>query len=139
MAQTVFEQMKTTLDETLSTNKFLISAVEKLKREIPDLAPTLNHLSEGIKSLEAFGRIAAQVQTRLDGIQSGISSINNMAVAMENLKGEIQLISNNYLSFKPILESIKLSADRQEKAVIGLNQSIQQLGSLMGNILAKLG
>jgi prefoldin subunit 5 len=93
MAQTIFEQMKVSLEESLATNKFLIAAVEKLKKEIPDLGPTLNNLSEGIKSLEAFGRIASQVQNRLDGIQAGITSINNMAVAMENLKGEIQLIS----------------------------------------------
>lgn len=139
MAQTIFEQMKVSLEESLATNKFLIAAVEKLKKEIPDLGPTLNNLSEGIKSLEAFGRIASQVQNRLDGIQAGITSINNMAVAMENLKGEIQLISNNYLSYKPILESIKQTAERQEKAIIVLNQSIQQLGTLMGNILAKLG
>lgn len=139
MAQTIFEQMKVSLEESLATNKFLIAAVEKLKKEIPDLGPTLNNLSEGIKGLEAFGRIAGQIQGKLDGIQAGITSINNMAVAVENLKGEIQVINNNYLSYKPILESIKQTAERQEKAIIVLNQSIQQLGTLMGNILAKLG
>ncbi|MBD3352081.1 MAG: hypothetical protein GF364_11395 [Candidatus Lokiarchaeota archaeon] len=139
MSQSIFEQMKSSLDEIVQGRKFLISTMEKLKKNIPDLGPTLEQLSEGIKSLEAFGRIASQIQGRLDGMEAGVKSVNNMAVAMENLKGEIQQISNNYLSFKPMLEAIKDSNDRQEKALQNLSQNIQQLGTLMGNILAKLG
>lgn len=139
MSKSIFESMKTSLDELVEGRKYLITSIEKIKKELPNLNPTLKQLSAGIEGLEAFLPIAQKLEGRIDGLQAGINSINNMAVAMENLKSEVQTINNNYLSYKPMLESIKQSAERQEQAITSLNQNIQQLGTLMGNILAKLG
>ncbi|MHA1341847.1 MAG: hypothetical protein ACTSRZ_18425 [Promethearchaeota archaeon] len=139
MSQSIFQKMQNSLDEIIQGRKLLISTMEKLRKDVPNLAPYLEKLSDGIKNLEAFGVIASQVKDRLDGMQAGITSINNMAVALENLKGEIHNLNNNYLTYKPILEAIKQSTERQEQTLIALSQQMQQLASLMGTILARLG
>jgi len=139
MSQTIFQKMQNSLDELTQGNKLLISTLEKLKKDIPNLAPYLEKLIDGIKNLEEFGVIASQIKDRLNGMQSGLVSIDNMAVALENLKGEIHQLNNNYLTFKPILEIIKQSVERQDQSLIAISQQLQQLASLMGMILSKLG
>lgn len=139
LSKSIFESMKTSLDELVQGRKYLITSIEKIKKEMPNLTPSLQQLTVALEGLEAFIPLAQKLEGRIDGIQAGITSINNMAVSMENLRSEIQSVNNNYLSFKPMLESIKQSAERQDQALASMNQNIQQLGTLMGNILAKLG
>jgi methyl-accepting chemotaxis protein len=138
-SQGVFEEIRQSLEEVVSGRRYLIAEMEKLRKAVPDLGPTLQSMAEAMKGLEGFVGISQGIKHQLDGMQSGISSVNNMAVAMESMRKDLQEIANAYSGYKPLLEAIRQSSQKQEQGLIGLNNAIGQLGSLMGNILAKLG
>jgi len=139
MSQGVFEEIRQSLEEVMSGRRYLIAEMEKLRKQMPDLQPTLQGMAEALKGLEGFIGISQGIKNQLNAMQSGITSVNNMAVAMESMRKDLQEIGNAYAGYKPVLDAILKSSQKQEQALIGLNNAIGQLGSLMGNILAKLG
>lgn len=139
MSQSIFEQIKQSLDEVMSGRRYLIAEIEKLRKTMPDLQPQMNQMNEVLTAMELFGDVAKNTKNQLDGLQTGITSINNMAVSLENQRKDMQEIQNSYLSIKPILEAINKSNQKQEQALGMLNQAIGQLGELMGSILSKMG
>ena len=71
-------------------------------------------------------------------MQGAINSIDNMAVGMESLQKNLQETANTNLTTLTVLEAIKKSNDRQEKAIGNLGEMLGQLGELLGSILSKL-
>ncbi len=138
MSQTLFSEIKENLKEVIAGRQYLISSIEKLRKGMPDFKPSLDNLAQAITGLEAFAEISRGINVKLDAMQTSIQSVNSMAVGMETLRKDMQQLQNDTLSNKLILESIKNSNDKQSLAIVSLNNNIQQLGQLMGSILAKL-
>ncbi|MHA1871688.1 MAG: hypothetical protein ACTSXF_12135 [Promethearchaeota archaeon] len=138
MSQSIFEQIKASLEEVMSGRRYLLSVIEKLRKEMPNVQPTLDKVNETMESMQNLVALNDKVQKNLEVLQSGLGNINNMAVALENLKKSVEGIENSYLQNDLVLEAINKKLDKQEKAIAALGEMMGTLGELMGQILAKM-
>ena len=55
------------------------------------------------------------------------------------MKNDMQNMSNNIMTLRPILDSIRDYSQRQENGLRGIAQALQTVMGQLGEVIAKLG
>ena len=135
----IFKNIKESLDEVMSGRRYLISAIEKLKKSLPDLGPQVEKLTAGIESIANLSEVSNQLGGNLNQLKDALGAITNLSSTMNSMRSEMQNMSSNVQALRPILDSIRDYSQRQENGLRGISQALQALMGQMGEILAKLG
>ena len=136
--KSIFKNIQETLDEVMSGRRYLISAIEKLKKSIPDLGPQVEKLTGGIESISNLSSISNDLTTNLGQLKDSLGAITTLSNTMNSLRSEMQNMSSNIQAMRPMLDSIRDYSQRQENGLRGIAQALQNLMGQMGEILAKL-
>lgn len=134
----IFKNIKESLDEIMSGRRYLISAIDKLKRQMPDLAPQVEKLTSGIESISNLATVSQELGGNLNQLKDALGAITNLSSTMNSMRSEMQNMSSNIQALRPILDSIRDYSQRQENGLRGISEALQALMGQMGQILAKL-
>lgn len=135
----IFKNIQETLDEVMSGRRYIISAVDKLKKSLPDLGPQIDKLTTSIDSLSNLSAVSTEMSSSLEQLQTSVQTMNALNLNVQSMKNDVQNISNNLMNLRPILDSIRDYSQRQENGLRGIAQALQTVMGQMGEILAKLG
>lgn len=135
----IFNNIKESLDEIMQGRRYLITAIEKLKKSMPDLAPQVEKLTNGIESISNLASVSQELGGNLNQLKDALGAITNLSSTMNSMRSEMQNMSSNIQALRPILDSIRDYSQRQENGLRGISEALQALMGQMGQILAKLG
>ena len=134
----IFKNIKESLDEIMSGRRYLISTVEKLRKGLPDLAPSVEQLKASIDSIAAVSSVATELASSLTQLKEALEGMKTLSTTIDSMKNDLQNMSNNVMALRPILDSIRDYSQRQENGLRGIAQAIQEVMGQMGQILARL-
>ena len=135
----IFREMKEALDEIMSGRRYLISTVEKLKKSLPDLGPQMEKLSAGMESISSLSSVANGLGNSLGQLQEALVAMQTLTSTIQTMKNDITNMSSNVMALRPILDSIRDYAQRNENGLRGMAQAMQTIMDQLGQVLAKLG
>lgn len=135
----IFNKINESLDEIMSGRRFLISAIEKLRKSLPDLGPKVDELGIGIEKISALANVSGDLTQVAVDLKDGLQSVSGLASLFQTVKGELQDLTNNVSQMKPVLDSIRGYLQRQENGLLGISQALQAVMEQLGQVLAKVG
>ncbi|MHA1734438.1 MAG: hypothetical protein ACTSU5_21065 [Promethearchaeota archaeon] len=141
MSEGIFGQLKEGLEEVMAGRKYLISSIKKLETTVKkniDVGPTIDKLREALEKAPDFSAISA-LEGKLDQVVKNLGKFDLLVQAQDDMRRSVNDLSNTLLQIRPIVDAVHNKIDQQSQVLAGINQGMQQLGQLMGQILAKLG
>jgi len=135
----IFKNIKESLDEIMQGRRYLISAIEKLKKSLPDIGPQVDKLTAGIESIANLSTVSQELGGNLNQMKEALGSISNLANTMSGMRSEMQNMSSNIQALRPVLDSIRDYSQRQENGLRGIATALQNVMGQLGQVLAKLG
>ncbi|MGV9199268.1 MAG: hypothetical protein ACOC44_13495 [Promethearchaeia archaeon] len=134
----IFNEIKESLQEVMSGRRYLISTVEKLKKSLPEIGPEVEKLSDSIETIKGMSDVSEKLSNNLNELSHSLEVIKKVGSDIETMKNDIQNMSNNVMQLRPILDSLRDYAQRQENGMKGLAQAMQAVMTKMGQVLAKM-
>jgi len=135
----IFKNIQESLDEIMSGRRYLISAVEKLKKSLPDMGPQVDKLTQSIESISNLSNVANDMTASLDQMKTTVQTLGAVNTNITSMKNDMQNMSNNIMSMRPVLDSIRDYLQRQENGMRGIAQALQTVMGQLGEVIAKLG
>ncbi|MHA1150310.1 MAG: hypothetical protein ACTSR8_18950 [Promethearchaeota archaeon] len=135
----IFNEIREALDEVMSGRRYLISVVEKLRKGLPDIAPQIDKLNSSVDAISGLSTTASQLSSALEKLEGTMGIVNTLGSSVQSMKNDLGNLSTNIMQLRPILDSVRDYAQRQENGLRGIAQSLQGLMGTLGEILAKLG
>ncbi len=135
----IFKNIQESLEEVMSGRRYLISAVEKLRKGLPDLGPQVEKLTVSIESLSNLSAVTGELTGSLDQLKTSMQTMNALNTNIQSMKNDMQNMSNNIMTLRPILDSIRDYSQRQENGLRGIAQALQTVMGQLGEVIAKLG
>ena len=72
----IFKNIQESLEEVMSGRRYLISAVEKLRKGLPDLSPQVEKLTVSIESLSNLSAVTGELTGSLDQLKTSMQTMN---------------------------------------------------------------
>lgn len=126
----------------MAGRKYLISSIKKLENTVKnniDVGPTIEKLGASLKDLENVRGIGDKISESFGAVNRNLEKFDLLIQAQEDTRRSINDMTNTLMQFRPLLDAVRQQQQQTQQSIASIGQSIQQLGQLMGQILAKLG
>jgi len=139
----IFQKISETLDEEMAGRRYLISAIDKLRKDIPDMKPVIDELNANVKGLQAFRDAGAKISESLQKVGQGFSAINQMSMSLDDMRRSVGDLNNSILQMRPILDLLRSQQatlqNSMDQLIAWITPTIQGIVQLLQHMAAKMG
>ncbi len=139
----IFQKINEVLDEEMAGRRYLISAIDKLRKDVPDMKPVLDELSVNVKGLQAFRDAGTKISESLQKVGQGFSAINQMSMSLDDMRRSVGDLNNSILQMRPVLDLLRSQQatlqNSMDQLITWITPTMQGIVQLLQHMASKMG
>ncbi len=139
----IFQKINETLDEEMAGRRYLISAIDKLKKDIPEMKPVIDELNANVKGLQAFRDAGAKIGESLQKVGQGFAAINQMSMSLDDMRRTMGDLNNSILQMRPVLDLLRNQQstlqNSMDQLIAWITPTMQGVVQILQQLAAKMG
>ncbi len=139
----IFQKINEVLDEEMAGRRYLISAIDKLRKDIPDMKPVLDELNVNVKGLQASRDAGTKISDSLQKVGQGFSAINQMSMSLDDMRRTVGDLNNSILQIRPVLDLLRSQQatlqNSMDQLIAWITPTMQGVVQLLQQLAAKMG
>ncbi len=139
----VFNKINEALDEIMAGRRYLISAIDKLRKDIPDMKPAIDELNTNMKGLEGFRDAGGKISESLQKVGQGFSAINQMSMSLDDMRRSVGDLNNSILQIRPVLDLLRSQQatlqNSMDQLIAWITPTMQGVVQLLQQLAGKMG
>ncbi len=139
----IFQKINEVLDEEMAGRRYLISAIDKLRKDVPDMKPVLDELNVNVKGLQAFQAAGTKISDSLQKVGQGFAAINQMSMSLDDMRRSVGDLNNSILQMRPVLDLLRSQQatlqNSMDQLISWITPTMQGLIQLIQHMAAKMG
>ncbi len=139
----IFQKINETLDEEMAGRRYLISAIDKLKKDIPEMKPVIDELNANVKGLQACRDAGAKIGESLQKVGQGFAAINQMSMSLDDMRRTMGDLNNSILQMRPVLDLLRNQQstlqNSMDQLIAWITPTMQGVVQILQQLAAKMG